>query len=354
MNSRRNYSTARPSEPVESVDEPVDQGQLWRPQVASKAASKARRDVANEMAEVQGELFVAELANWPLKDDIASMEIPLFSLSKNKDTETRLYRRKGKVVRIMPSAAGAATVFDKDLLLYAASQIVEAQNKGLPVSRHVKIDTGDFLLATRRGDGRASFERVADMLRRLKGTTIETNIETGGVQQTDGFSLIDNYRILSEKTRVELKKDKKTGAESRQEVTRVLSFTITISEWLFNGLRNFEVLTLDRGYFQLTRSIDRRLYEIARKHCGDQPMWKCNIDLLGEKIGTKRERFKIRDEIRKAIAADEIPEYRIALDTSKPIDDVVFYTKDVAKLHREIQRTQLYDWWLSLEKLKER
>ena len=298
----------------------------------------------------QGELFVCDIANWPVKDDIASMEVPIFSLAKQKDTKTREYRRGAKVVRVIPSSVGAATVFDKDLLLYIASQIVEARNQEQAVSRTVQIESIDFLVGTERGDGRASFERIVDMLRRLRGTTIETNIETGGVRQTEGFSLIDTYKILSEHKRVEAAYDAETKKTVRREVSRVLRFSVTISEWLYNGLMNYEVLTLDRGYFRLSKSIERRLYEIARKHCGDQPLWKVNIDLLGEKIGTKQKRFQLRDELRQAIAADRLPEYHIALDPNKSPDDVVFYTRNAAKLSRELIRLGNFEWFQSLER----
>lgn len=300
----------------------------------------------------QGSLFVCEITNWPVKDDLASMEFPLFSLAKQKDTKTREFRRGNKVVRIIPSSVGAATVFDKDLLLYIASQIVEAHDQGRPVSRTVQIDSFDFLVGTGRGDGRASFERIIDMLRRLRGTTIETNVPTGKekVMQTEGFSLIDHFKVLSNKTRVDQKVDKKSGKTETVEIERVFSFTVTISEWLYNGLLNFEVLTLDRGYFQLSRSFDRRLYEIARKHCGDQAVFKINIDGLAEKIGTARQRFKVRDEIRAAIEADNLPEYRIALDTARSPDQVVFYSRDSAKVAQHLMKTKEYDWFNALER----
>ena len=236
------------------------------------------------------------------------------------------------------------------MLLYIASQIVEARNQEQAVSRTVQIESIDFLVGTERGDGRASFERIVDMLRRLRGTTIETNIETGGVRQTEGFSLIDTYKILSEHKRVEAAYDAETKKTVRREVSRVLRFSVTISEWLYNGLMNYEVLTLDRGYFRLSKSIERRLYEIARKHCGDQPLWKVNIDLLGEKIGTKQKRFQLRDELRQAIAADRLPEYHIALDPNKSPDDVVFYTRNAAKLSRELIRLGNFEWFQSLER----
>ena len=79
-----------------------------------------------------------------------------------KDTKTREeYRRGAKVVRVIPSSVGAATVFDKDLLLYIASQIVEARNQERAVSRTVQIESIDFLVGTERGDGRASLSALS-------------------------------------------------------------------------------------------------------------------------------------------------------------------------------------------------
>ena len=157
------------------------------------------------------------------------------------------------------------------------------------------------------------------MLRRLRGTTIETNIETGGATDGRVFSLIDTYKILSEHKRVEAGYDAETKKTVRREVSRVLRFSVTISEWLFSGLMNYEVLTLDRGYFRLSKSIERRLYEIARKHCGDQPLWKSISTCWGAKIGTTQKRFQLRDELRQAIAADRLPEYHIALDPNRAL-----------------------------------
>jgi plasmid replication initiation protein len=297
----------------------------------------------------QGDLFRCDITNWPLKDDLASMEFPIFSLSKNKDLETREYRRGNRIVKIIPSSVGAATVFDKDLLLYIASQLIEAKNKGMPTSRTVVIDSCDFLIGTERGDGRASFERIVDLLNRLRGTTIQTNIETGGVIQTEGFGLIDGYKISHEKKRTVKEADER-GKEVTRHISRVLQFSVTVSEWLYNGLMNYEVLTLDHAYFRLSRSIERRLYEIARKHCGDQPMWKINIDLLAEKIGTRVSRAKFRDELRQTIKADALPEYRLALDTAVKPTDVVFYTRNSGKLSRELVRLNLSPWFSSLER----
>lgn len=302
---------------------------------------------------VQPDLFICDVldvANWPIKDDLASMDVPIFSLSRHGDTDIRKYVRGNRSITITPSVLGAATVFDKDLLLFVASHIVEARNKGKPISRKVKVESYDYLRATERGDGRNSFEGVIGTLRRLAGTRLETNIETNGTKQTEGFGLIEDYSIISEKKRTTKKIDKHSGKSSTVELNRVLSFELTISEWLMNGLLNFEVLTLDRGYFKLDKPIDRRLYEIARRHCGDKPIWNIGIDLLSDKLGTSRERFKLRSDLRDTIKSQSLPEYHIALDTSKTPDDVVFYTKNTAKLSMYLIEKNLIKWFDSLER----
>lgn len=295
----------------------------------------------------QPDLFVCDLASWPVKDDMASMDVPIFSLQRYGDTKIRHYQRGNKSLTITPSVLGAATVFDKDLLLFVVSQIIEAKNKGLPISRTVKVDSYDYLVGTDRGDGRKSFEGIIDTLRRLKGTNLETNIATGDISQTHGFGLIEEYKILSEKKRI-----KKISGKKDTEVSRIMSFELTLSEWLMNGLTEFQVLTLDRDYFKLDKSIDRRIYEIAKWHCRDQPLWKLNIDLLAEKCGVIRERFKFRADIRSLIQRQPIPEYYVAMDTAVSPDMIVFYTKTTAELSRYLIAKDLIKWFETLERKK--
>lgn len=58
----------------------------------------------------QTELFAANMLEWPVKDDLASMEFPLFSLSKRPDTKVREYISPSthKRVKVIPSVLGAA------------------------------------------------------------------------------------------------------------------------------------------------------------------------------------------------------------------------------------------------------
>jgi len=318
-------------------------------------------DRIDDGTSTQGDLFRAELANLPIKDDVASMEVPMFSLGKNPDYDIREYRRGNRYLRVFPSAVGAATMQDKDLLLYIASHYTETFNRQndesarAAVPRTVEIDTTRFLQDTARGDGSGSYERILDMLRRLDGTRYETNIPSAGFVSTEGFGAIEGYKVLSETKSTVMKLNKATGLREPTEVTRVISFRVTLSEWMYNGLRNFQVLTLDPGYYRLSGGIERRLYEIARKHVGDQALFVIDIDLLAQKVGTRAPRYKFRDELRAQIEADRLPDYRIALDPKAKPDDVVFYTRDGNKLGKHLATFQKNGvagnaWYLALER----
>ena len=95
------------------------------------------------------DFFVADILDWALKDDRASMEHPFFSLAKKPDTRIRRYEHNGLSITITPSVLGIATIWDKDVLIYAISQLVEALNQGRPVSRTVRLKAYDLLVATR-------------------------------------------------------------------------------------------------------------------------------------------------------------------------------------------------------------
>ena len=273
----------------------------------------------DELAEpMQDDLFMVMNVthDWPVKDDISSMEHPLFSLSKNASTEIRSYTRGANALRIIPSGAGAPTIFDKDLLIYLISQITEATNKNIKVSRRIHINVTHFLKGTRRSTGGASYERVVDMCRRLRGTTIETNIRTTEEERTKGFGLIEDY---------EVKSATKNGKGA-------LELEVTLSKWLYRAALEYKVLTLNPNYFSLSQALERRLYELARKHCGDQPWWEIGVDILQAKAGSEQSPRRFRQEIKAIVTANNLPDYRLGLDESCKPAKLVVMTADNNKL----------------------
>ena len=85
----------------------------------------------------QHDLFMCDVADAVLKDDMASMEHPFFSLSKNPETTVRRYDNGDKWVEVVPSVKGLATIYDKDILIYCISQLI-AKMKRWPEPHHVQ------------------------------------------------------------------------------------------------------------------------------------------------------------------------------------------------------------------------
>lgn len=278
---------------------------------------------------VQFELFVPlSSPHCPVKDDNSSMELPLFSLSKNKDLRIREYSRGGRFARIIPSVVGAATQFDKDLLIYAVSRIVQAKEEGKHISRRIRIETFPFLSATRRSLGGSAYNRLIETCTRLKGTTIVTNIKSTGEESTEGFGLLDDFKVT---------RRTKNGKGA-------LEVEITISDWLYRATLANDILTLNPEYFSLSQPLERRFAELARKHCGDKVFWKIGIGLLHEKTGSQQSPRRFKQEIKEIIAANRIPDYRVVLDEGRGRCDVIFLTKNSRKLFSEMVKGENAAW----------
>jgi plasmid replication initiation protein len=199
------------------------------------------------------DFFVADILDWALKADRHSMEHPMFSLSKTPDRKERYYEHQGRQITIMPSSRGLATIWDKDILLYCISLLVEGLNRGRnDISRTVRLKAYDLLVVTNRSTGGDHYKRLEAAFDRLSGTRVKTNIVTNGVRVREGFGLIDNWKII----------------ERTPDRGRMVAVEVTLNEWLYNAVLAREVLTMNRDYFRLDGGLERRLYELARKHCG--------------------------------------------------------------------------------------
>jgi plasmid replication initiation protein len=260
------------------------------------------------------DFFVADILDWALKDDRHSMEHPMFSLSKKRDHRVRRYEHNGNSVTIKPGADGLATIWDKDVLIYAVSQLVEGINQHREPNRVLRMTAYDLLVSTNRHTGGGDYEQLTDAFRRLSGTRIETNIVTNGERIKNGFGLIDEWRVI----------------EKHPANGRMVAIELTLSRWLYNAVLAREVLTLNRDYFRLGGALERRLYELARKHCGQQAKWTIGTELLHKKSGSSDLLKRFRAAVKRLVLTDNLPEYRMRYDAES--DQVMFYTKDAEKL----------------------
>lgn len=249
----------------------------------------------------QKDLFVCDIVDAVPKGDMSSMEHPVFSLSTKPDMRPRRYERGENWIEVNPSRYGLATVHDRDVLIYCISQCIAAMNEGRKVSRTMRFKAYDLMVSTNRQTSGRGYELLKDALRRLQGTQIETNLRQGGKEYFKVFGLIDQAEIVKE-----------TREGRMQEVE------ITLSDWVFDAIENNHVLTLNRQYFRLRKPLERRLYELARKHCGAQPEWRIKLENLRDKCGSGSTLKEFKRLVSTIIQTDEkesfLPDYRYRLE----------------------------------------
>ena len=267
------------------------------------------------------DFFLADMFDYALKDDGASMEAPIFTLSTRPDLSVWQWtsRDGSKSVKVTPSVLGRATQHDKDVLIYVVSQLTEALNRGREDAKNrvIRFTVYDFLVTTNRGVGGDDYRRLQESFERLAGTRITTDIRTGGLRVKEGFGIIDRWKIVE-----------------RASDERMIAVEITLSEWLYNAVQAFDVLTIHPDYFRLRKPIARRIYELARKHCGRQAQWTIGLPLLLDKSGSRGSIYEFHEAIKGLAKTNILPEYRITVSAERSVADVkvTFYTRDPTRL----------------------
>ena len=246
----------------------------------------------------QQELFICDIADCVLKNDIASMEHPIFSLATRPDLTVREYERGNVRLTVTPSVKGMATIHDKDILIFAISQLMAAKNKGHAISREIRLSARSFLIFANRHTGGKDYEQLEAALDRLTGTRLRTTIATGGQRHQTWFGLVESAYVRRQQL-----PDGRDG--------RITELRITLSEWLFNAIEAKEVLTMHPDYFRLRKPLERRIYEIARKHCGQQPSWSVGLDALYRKSGSRSPKKQFRYLLKALARSDVLPGYRL-------------------------------------------
>lgn len=257
----------------------------------------------------ESDLFICDVLDAMPKDAMGHMEHPIFSLTKRPDLEIRRYEHNGVSLEVTPSVKGIATIFDKDLLIYVISQLVAKINAGISPHRVVRFRAYDLLVSTNRGTGGREYDLLESAFERLAGTRLKTDVQTDQQRTRQGFGLIESWKIVE-----------------RLADNRMDAIEVTISDWLFRAVVAEEVLTLHKDYFRLGSPIDRRLYELARKHCGRQRQWKIGLALLQKKAGSRSSLREFREALRDRSKSDHLPEYCCSLDEET---DQVSFTRRV-------------------------
>ena len=156
-----------------------------------------------------------------------------------------------------------------------------------------------------RNTGGSQYVQLKEGLSRLRGTSIETNIKTNGIEITTEFGLIDTWKTVKE-----------------DDDGKPIAIEIKLSDWFYNSILGNAVLSIDKDYFSLRKPTERRIYELARKHCGNQTVWKIKLENLKLKLGITSPTRTLRFNINKIVQTNHLPEYNISIE-----DDVVIFSR---------------------------
>lgn len=264
----------------------------------------------------QGDLFVCDITDVIIKDDMASMEHPFYSLSKKPDREPRRYEHKGQWIEFRPSIKGMPTIYDKDLIIYAISQLIAGMKDGRVISKRVQIDPYAFLVFTQRGVGGRDYDALCDSLDRIDGTRFRTNILFDGTRTDEWMGIIDGAKMQT---------DERTG--------KIKSLELKLSDMVISSVEEMNVLTLHQDYFRLSRPIERRIYEIARKAVGQNESWAFRMTTLHIKSGSKGSLREFRRQMKSIIEGDYLPDYRIVYD--EDADLITFINRGTMPLDKD-------------------
>ena len=271
----------------------------------------------------QKDFFVLDIADAVPKDDTASMQHPMFSLSTKPDMRHLEYQSSDAHLKIIPSGIGLPTIFDKDILIFCISQLMHQKNRTGTISKYLRFSARELSIATNRHVGGNHYSRLETAFQRLQGTQFISNIRTAGRAETRMFSLVDAAGFV----------------RTDDERFRLDYCEVVLSDWLIRAIESNEVVTISPEYFRLRRPLERRIYEIARKFCGSQSQWKIRLDKLQIRTGSNAPLKKFRHNLRQIIADNNTPFYRIELTSD---DMVVFRPRKKAK-PRE-QSISIPDW----------
>jgi plasmid replication initiation protein len=251
----------------------------------------------------QKDFFILDFSDVVPKDDTASMEHPLFSLATKPDMRHLVYRNGENKLEITPSGLGLPTIFDKDILIFCVSQLMHMKNRGEKIGKRVRFSARELSIATNRPIGGNHYKRLEQAFKRLQGTQFVSNIRTGDRIETRIFSLVDEGGFV----------------RTADEKFRLDYCELVLSDWLMRAIEAAEVVSISSDYFRLRRPLERRIYEIARKHCGNQKRWHIKLANLQDKTGSNAPLKKFRLNIRQIIEDDHTPFYKLELTA----DDLV-------------------------------
>jgi plasmid replication initiation protein len=238
------------------------------------------------------------------------MAYPFFSLAKSRRTAPIDFKAGGVTIRVeaVPDH-GMATIWDADILIWAASQIVNARDAGLRTSRLMATTPYEILTFTGRGVSSRDYQRLKAALDRLQSTTIATSIRQPAEGRRHRFSWLNEWQ------------------ERTDRDGRPVGVELILPDWFYRAvLDDALVLTIDRAYFDLTGGLERWLYRIVRKHGGHQQFgWRFDFAHLHHKSGSLSPLKHFAYDLRDIARRQPLPGYLLDVELQVNGPDVLTF-----------------------------
>ena len=240
-------------------------------------------------------------------DNTSSNPVSHFALSAG-DMKARRFDLDGQFFEITPSATGLPTVRDMDVLIYCVSWLANAlfDERHKDLSRNLRFTARDFLDFSKRGNGGAQYDGLAQALDRLAGSKITTNILPPDEIKKCG----DSFNLI----RYEAERDRDG---------RIDAVSIELPDRLYYCATDWtQVCAMHPDYFSLT-PLHRLIYMLAKIHCGEWQPWVVSINELHRLTGCSSPLRKFKNSVQGLLTDNAIPEYRIEMDAQEMT--VTFY-----------------------------
>jgi plasmid replication initiation protein len=240
--------------------------------------------------------FRALPGDMAVRDAQDLMAYPFFSLAKTKRVAPIHFRSGNLAIQVEATAQfGMATIWDADILIWAASQLVEARDRGLPTSPLLWVTPYEILTFSRRGTSARSYQRLRAALDRLQSTTVATSIRQPSGRRLHRFSWINEW------------------TERFDPDGRPLGIELVLPDWFYGALlQDGLILTIDSAYFDLTSGIERWLYRLVRKHAGRQASgWRFDFRHLHAKSGSYAAYRNFACDLRAIADRQALPGYHL-------------------------------------------
>ncbi|HEY9214228.1 MAG TPA: replication initiator protein A [Ancylobacter sp.] len=276
----------------------------------------ARHHILSERGQLN--LFRALPGDFAPRDAQDLMAYPFFSLSKTHRVAPIDFRTGSIAIRVeaVPDH-GMATIWDADILIWAASQIVEARDAGLRTSRLMAATPCEILTFVGRGTSLRDYQRLKAALDRLQSTTVSTTIRQPAEGRRHRFSWINEWQ-------------ERTDRNGRPD-----GVDLILPDWFYRAvLDDALVLTIDRAYFGLTGGLERWLYRLVRKHGGHQNHgWSFDVAHLHAKSGSLSPLKHFAYDLREIVRRQALPGYRLGILRQADGPDILSFAEiDPAKL----------------------